>query len=51
MPKRAARLRFFFSSEHTAEQIERIVAILAGEDKKVRAIKVDLAALATTIQS
>ncbi len=51
VPERAARLRFFLSSEHTGEQIERTVAILAEEDKKVRATKVDLAALAAALQS
>lgn len=51
VPERAARLRFFLSSEHTREQIDRTIAILAEEDKKVRATKIDLAALATSLQT
>ena len=30
VPERSARLRFFLSSEHTAEEIERSVAALAA---------------------
>ncbi len=51
VPERAARLRFFLSSEHTAEQIDDTVAIMAQEERKVRETKVDLAALAATLQS
>jgi 8-amino-7-oxononanoate synthase len=31
IPERLARLRFFISSEHSAEQIERTVPIIASE--------------------
>ena len=31
IPERLARLRFFLSSEHRPEQIERIVPIIASE--------------------
>jgi 8-amino-7-oxononanoate synthase len=51
VPERAARLRFFLSSEHSREHIDRTVAILVEEDKKVRANKVDLAAIVATLQS
>jgi 8-amino-7-oxononanoate synthase len=51
VPERAARLRFFLSSEHTVEQIDDAVAVMAQEERKVRATKVDLAALAATLQS
>jgi 8-amino-7-oxononanoate synthase len=51
VPERAARLRFFLSSEHNTEQIDNTVAVMAQEERKVRATKVDLAALAATLQS
>jgi 8-amino-7-oxononanoate synthase len=31
VPEKSARLRFFISSEHTAEQISHSVEVLAGE--------------------
>jgi 8-amino-7-oxononanoate synthase len=31
IPERLARLRFFISSEHSSEQIERVVPVIAGE--------------------
>jgi 8-amino-7-oxononanoate synthase len=51
VPERAARLRFFLSSEHDRNQIERTIAIMAEESVKVRAQNVDLAALAGALQS
>jgi 8-amino-7-oxononanoate synthase len=46
VPEKSARLRFFVSSEHTAEQIVTTVKILTEEAKRVFAEKVDMAALA-----
>jgi 8-amino-7-oxononanoate synthase len=46
VPEKSSRLRFFVSSEHTAEQIATTVAILKEEAKRVFAEKVDMAALA-----
>jgi 8-amino-7-oxononanoate synthase len=37
VPERAARLRFFMTSEHTAEQIESVAALLARELTEIRA--------------
>jgi 8-amino-7-oxononanoate synthase len=51
VPERAARLRFFLSSEHTRTQIDRAVAITAEESRKVREAKVDVAALAARLRS
>lgn len=44
--ERSARLRFFLSTDHADEDIDRAVAILAEENARVRSQKVDLAALA-----
>jgi 8-amino-7-oxononanoate synthase len=38
IPERLARLRFFLSSEHTLEQIERVVPIVASELEAAAAI-------------
>lgn len=48
--ERAARLRFFLSSEHTREQIDRTVGLLAAQSAPLTASKVDLSALASTLQ-
>jgi len=45
VPERAARLRFFLSSEHTAEQIDTAVAAVAEVNATIAARKVDLPAL------
>lgn len=50
VPERAARLRFFLSSEHTRAQIEQAVAIAAEESQKVREAKIDVAALAARLR-
>jgi 8-amino-7-oxononanoate synthase len=50
VPEQSARLRFFLSSEHTAEQIETSIAILAEEGRRVFAEKTDLAALALKLR-
>jgi 8-amino-7-oxononanoate synthase len=49
VPERAARLRFFLSSEHSREQIDKTVAVLAREAAKVQTSKVDLAVLAAKL--
>jgi 8-amino-7-oxononanoate synthase len=51
VPERAARLRFFLSFEHSRQQIDKTVAIVAEEERKIRAQAVDLAALAATLRS
>jgi 8-amino-7-oxononanoate synthase len=51
VPEKSSRLRFFVSSEHTAEQIATTVAILDEEAKRVFAEKVDMAALAMKLSS
>jgi 8-amino-7-oxononanoate synthase len=50
VPEQSARLRFFLSSDHTAEQIETSVAIVAEEGRRVFAEKTDLAALAMKLR-
>jgi 7-keto-8-aminopelargonate synthetase-like enzyme len=49
VPERSARLRFFLSSQHTAEQIRLAVAETAQAVREVEAMKVDLAALASVL--
>ncbi len=49
VPERAARLRFFLSSEHRREQIDTTLAIVTEETAKVRALKVDFAAVAAML--
>jgi 8-amino-7-oxononanoate synthase len=44
--ERAARLRFFLTSEHSEEQVRRAVAILLEEARAVAAAPADLAAVA-----
>lgn len=51
VPERAARLRFFLSSEHTRRQIEEAIVITAEEIRKVRETKIDFVALAAKLQS
>ena len=46
VPEKSSRLRFFVSSEHTAEQIATTVKILTEEAKRVFAEKIDMAGLA-----
>ena len=40
IPERLARLRFFLSSEHTLEQIEQVVPIIASEFEAAAATSV-----------
>jgi 8-amino-7-oxononanoate synthase len=51
VPEKSSRLRFFVSSEHTAEQIATTVTVLGEEAKRVSAEKVDMAALAMKLSS
>ena len=51
VPEKSSRLRFFVSSEHTAEHIARTVEILAEESRRVFSEKVDLASLAIKLAS
>jgi 7-keto-8-aminopelargonate synthetase-like enzyme len=46
VPERAARLRFFLTSEHTEQQIRDAAAILIEEHRSVAAAPTDLAAVA-----
>jgi 8-amino-7-oxononanoate synthase len=46
VPEKSSRLRFFVSSEHTAEQIATTVRILTEEARRVFAEKIDMAGLA-----
>ena len=49
VPERAARLRFFLSSEHTPGQIERAVSETATAVREAQAEKVPLAGLALAL--
>jgi len=46
VPERAARLRFFLTSEHSEEQVREAVATLVEEQRRVAAEPTDLAAVA-----
>jgi 8-amino-7-oxononanoate synthase len=46
VPEKSSRLRFFVSSEHTAEQIATTVRIVSEEARRVFAEKIDMAGLA-----
>jgi 8-amino-7-oxononanoate synthase len=46
VPERAARLRFFLTSEHTEEQVREAAALLLEEARAVAAEPTDLASVA-----
>ncbi|WP_116090590.1 aminotransferase class I/II-fold pyridoxal phosphate-dependent enzyme [Sphingomonas crusticola] len=49
VPEQAARLRFFLSSLHEVEQLERVAAAVARVLAEVRAERIDLGALANRL--
>lgn len=51
VPMRAARLRFFLTSKHTSEQIDRCVTILREEFERVRESNFGLSTAATAFAS
>ena len=51
VPERSARLRFFLSSEHTAEHIDRAIAALTKETRRIAARKEDVASLASRLKT
>ena len=46
VPEQSARLRFFISELHEPDQLDRVVELLAETLEEVRAIRIDVAALA-----
>jgi 8-amino-7-oxononanoate synthase len=45
VPERAARLRFFLTAEHTEQQIRDTVRILLEENRRIKTVPTDLAAV------
>lgn len=49
VPERSARLRFFLSSEHTPDQLNRAVSVTAEQLRRLQADPVDLAGLSAKL--
>ena len=49
VPEQGARLRFFISSLHEPEQLERVAGLIAETLTALRGERIDLAALASRI--